>query len=69
MTAGLAKAVGSDFTLYSEGFLALLLPVFILASILGGFATPTEAAAIAVAYALFVGGGAAVVRGLGAATA
>ncbi len=39
-----------------EGFLAALLPVFILAAILGGFATPTEAAAIAVAYALVVGG-------------
>ena len=39
-----------------EGFFAALLPVFILGSILGGFATPTEAAAIAVAYALFVGG-------------
>jgi len=39
-----------------EGFLAALLPVFILGSILGGYATPTEAAAIAVAYALFVGG-------------
>ena len=39
-----------------EGFLAALLPVFILGSILGGWATPTEAAAIAVAYALFVGG-------------
>jgi tripartite ATP-independent transporter DctM subunit len=39
-----------------EGILAALLPVFILGSILGGFATPTEAAAIAVAYALFVGG-------------
>ncbi|ARE39472.1 TRAP-type C4-dicarboxylate transport system, large permease component [Rhodovulum sp. P5] len=39
-----------------EGFLAALLPIFILGSILGGFATPTEAASIAVAYALFVGG-------------
>ncbi len=39
-----------------EGFLAVLLPVFILGSILFGFATPTEAAAVAVAYALFVGG-------------
>ncbi len=39
-----------------EGILAALLPIFILGSILGGFATPTEAAAIAVAYALFVGG-------------
>jgi len=47
------RAVGSAFR---EGFLAVLLPVFILGSILFGFATPTEAAAIAVAYALFVGG-------------
>ena len=39
-----------------EGLLAVLLPIFILGAILGGFATPTEAAAIAVAYALFVGG-------------
>ncbi|TCO73964.1 TRAP transporter large permease [Rhodovulum euryhalinum] len=39
-----------------EGFLAAVLPVFILGSILLGIATPTEAAAIAVAYALFVGG-------------
>ncbi|MBD3803203.1 MAG: TRAP transporter large permease [Thioclava sp.] len=44
------------FTALREGFLAVLLPVFILGSILGGWATPTEAAAIAVAYALFVGG-------------
>lgn len=41
---------------FKEGILAVILPVFILGSILGGFATPTEAAAIAVAYALFVGG-------------
>lgn len=33
-----------------------MLPVFILGSILGGFATPIEAAAIVVAYALFDGG-------------
>ena len=39
-----------------EGWLGAVLPVFILGSILGGVATPTEAAAIAVAYALFVGG-------------
>ncbi|MFK7860963.1 MAG: TRAP transporter large permease [Granulosicoccus sp.] len=39
-----------------EGILAVILPVFILGSILGGIATPTEAAAIAVAYALVVGG-------------
>ncbi len=41
---------------FREGILAIFLPVFILGSILGGFATPTEAAAIAVAYALVVGG-------------
>ena len=41
---------------FKEGFLAAVLPVFILGSILGGIATPTEAAAIAVAYALVVGG-------------
>ncbi|NIP45109.1 MAG: TRAP transporter large permease subunit [Gammaproteobacteria bacterium] len=41
---------------FKESFLALVLPVFILGSILGGIATPTEAASIAVFYALFVGG-------------
>lgn len=35
---------------------ALVLPVFILGSILGGVTTPTEAASIAVLYALVVGG-------------
>ena len=41
---------------FKKSFLALVLPVFILGSILGGIATPTEAAAIAVFYALVVGG-------------
>jgi tripartite ATP-independent transporter DctM subunit len=41
---------------FKESFLALLLPLFILGSILGGVATPTEAAAIAVFYALILGG-------------
>ncbi len=41
---------------FKESILALVLPVFILGSILGGIATPTEAAAIAVFYALVVGG-------------
>ena len=44
------------FKAFKKSFLALVLPVFILGSILGGFATPTEAAAIAVFYALVVGG-------------
>lgn len=47
------RLIGQSFR---GSFLALLLPVFILGSILGGWATPTEAAAIAVAYALFLGG-------------
>ena len=41
---------------FKSSFLALVLPVFILGSILGGIATPTEAASIAVFYALIVGG-------------
>jgi tripartite ATP-independent transporter DctM subunit len=47
---------GNVIAAFREGFLAVMLPIFILGSILGGFATPTEAAAIAVAYALFIGG-------------
>ena len=50
------------FAAFKESFLALVLPVFILGSILGGIATPTEAASIAVFYALVVGG--VVYRGL-----
>ncbi|MGD1879417.1 MAG: TRAP transporter large permease [Kiloniellaceae bacterium] len=41
---------------FRKSILALVLPVFILGSILSGIATPTEAASIAVAYALAVGG-------------
>ncbi len=41
---------------FKESFLALVLPIFILGSILGGIATPTEAASIAVFYALVIGG-------------
>lgn len=44
------------YVAFKESFLALVLPIFILGSILGGIATPTEAAAIAVFYALVVGG-------------
>ncbi len=44
------------FVALREGVLAVLLPLFILGSILGGFASPAEAAAVAVAYSLFVGG-------------
>lgn len=38
-----------------ESLLALIMPVIILGGILGGIVTPTEAASIAVAYALFIG--------------
>ncbi|MGE5543147.1 MAG: TRAP transporter large permease, partial [Bacillota bacterium] len=38
-----------------EAIPALLMPLIILGGILGGVFTPTEAAAVAVAYALFVG--------------
>jgi len=49
-------SLGFIFKMLRESIAAVVLPVFILGSILGGIATPTEAAAIAVAYALFVGG-------------
>jgi tripartite ATP-independent transporter DctM subunit len=39
------------------GFLPMLAPVFVIGSIVGGIATPTEAAAIAVAYTLILGVG------------
>lgn len=38
-----------------NGFLALLAPIFVVGSIVGGIATPTEAAAVAVFYTLFLG--------------
>ena len=38
-----------------ESVLALLMPVIVLGSIFGGFATPTEASVVAVLYSLFVG--------------
>ncbi|WP_419176175.1 TRAP transporter large permease [Desulfosediminicola sp.] len=57
---GLPKAEGGPklteiIKAFKGSFLALLMPLIILGGILGGIVTPTEAAAIAVAYALFVG--------------
>ncbi len=46
----------SILSAFRSSILALILPVFILGSILGGIATPTEAASIAVAYALVLAG-------------
>lgn len=40
---------------FKDSFVALLMPVIILGGILSGVFTPTEAAAVAVAYSMFVG--------------
>ena len=42
-------------TVFRSSLLALIMPVIILGGILGGIVTPTEAASVAVAYALFIG--------------
>jgi tripartite ATP-independent transporter DctM subunit len=61
---------------FRDGALALLAPLVIVASIVGGIATPTESAAIAVGYTLFLGlvvyrntSVAAIVRAAGSAAA
>ncbi len=41
--------------IFRQSILALMMPIIILGGILGGIVTPTEAASIAVAYALFIG--------------
>lgn len=43
------------FRVFKKSLLALVLPFIILGGILGGFFTPTEAAAVAVFYAFFIG--------------
>ncbi len=43
------------WTTFKQSILALIMPVIILGGILGGIVTPTEAASIAVGYALFIG--------------
>jgi tripartite ATP-independent transporter DctM subunit len=40
---------------FKKAFLSLMMPIIILVGILGGIFTPTEAAAVAVFYALFLG--------------
>ncbi len=57
---GLPKAEGRPslrgiFVAFKDGFAALVMPVAILGAILGGLATPTEAASVAVLYALVMG--------------
>ncbi|WP_019119993.1 TRAP transporter large permease [Brevibacillus massiliensis] len=46
---------GARLKAFKEALLALLMPVIILGGIYGGFFTPTEAAVVAVVYALIVG--------------
>lgn len=57
---GLPKAEGGPslkeiVRTFKSSIYAIIMPAIILGGILGGIVTPTEAAAIAVAYALFVG--------------
>jgi len=57
---GLPKAAGRPslrgiVIAFKDGFAALVMPVMILGAILGGITTPTEAASIAVFYALVMG--------------
>ncbi|MDH5541182.1 MAG: TRAP transporter large permease [Rhizobacter sp.] len=57
---GLPKAEGRPslrgiVLAFKDGFAALVMPVMILGAILGGITTPTEAASIAVFYALVMG--------------
>jgi TRAP-type C4-dicarboxylate transport system, large permease component len=57
LLTGLVGAVVPEFRrrLVQHAALTLLMPVVILGGIYGGVVTPTEASAIAVAYALFIG--------------
>jgi len=50
-----SAGAGEIWRTFKSSFLALLMPFIILGGILGGVVTPTEAASIAVAYALFLG--------------
>jgi tripartite ATP-independent transporter DctM subunit len=47
--------LGEIWAVFKRSALALVLPFIILGGILGGFFTPTEAAAVAVFYAFFIG--------------
>ncbi|MEM6712684.1 MAG: TRAP transporter large permease [Pseudomonadota bacterium] len=48
-------SLGEIWRTFLSSLTALAMPVIILGGILGGIVTPTEAASIAVAYALFIG--------------
>lgn len=47
--------IGNVFKAFRESFWALLMPVIIIGGIYGGIFTPTEAAAVACVYGLFIG--------------
>ncbi|MEO0637929.1 MAG: TRAP transporter large permease, partial [Pseudomonadota bacterium] len=53
--AARGATLGEVWRTFLSSITALLMPVIILGGILGGVVTPTEAASIAVAYALFIG--------------
>lgn len=53
--AARGASLGEVWRTFLSSLTALLMPVIILGGILGGIVTPTEAASIAVAYALFIG--------------
>lgn len=53
--AGLEKSGRSKRNILLQGIIPLMMPIFVVGSILLGVVTPTEAASFAVAYALFVG--------------
>ena len=56
LLAGLRRVMGEGFrTVAKRAVLPLLTPLIILGGILGGVATPTEASALAVFYALVLG--------------
>jgi tripartite ATP-independent transporter DctM subunit len=50
-----APSLRAILTAFRSSLVALIMPLIILGGILGGVVTPTEAASVAVAYALFVG--------------
>lgn len=52
---GIRATLNEVWRSFRRAFLALMLPVIILGGILGGIVTPTEAAVIAVIYALILG--------------
>ncbi len=48
-------SVAQAWTAFKGAFLAMLTPIFVIGSIVGGFVTPTESAVIAAGYALILG--------------